>query len=308
LNCKGDETVNVGELDIPLREAFARQFDITKPSTELLAAIAKVVPSGELAPLLAPDHTTDLKKWLWGRDVVDVLQLLPLPIPFTELLPLLRKLAPRLYSISSSPKAHPGEVHITVGAVRYESFSRGRKGVASTFLADRVGESECVKVYVQPSHGFKLPARSDTPIIMVGPGTGIAPFRAFLEDRQATGAKGKNWLFFGDQCRASDFLYEEQLTTWHKDSLLNRLDVAFSRDQGEKVYVQHRMREHAADVWSWLEAGAHFYVCGDAARMAKDVDAALHAIVEQAGGRTADEAKAYVQQLRSEKRYQRDVY
>ena len=180
--------------------------------------------------------------------------------------------------------------------------------MASTFLADRVGESECVKVYVQPSHGFKLPAGDDTPIIMVGPGTGIAPFRAFLEERQAAGAKGKNWLFFGDQCRASDFLYGEQLTTWHKDGLLNRLDVAFSRDQTEKVYVQHRMRDHAAEIWAWLEAGAHVYVCGDASRMAKDVDAALHAIVEQAGGRKAEEAKGYLEKLRAEKRYQRDVY
>ena len=308
LNCKGDETVKVGELSIPLREAFARHFDITKPATELLAVIAKAVPGGELASLLAPERATDLKKWLWGRDVLDVLQLLPLPMPSTELVPLLRKLTPRLYSISSSPKAHPGQVHITVSAVRYESFGRGRKGVASTFLADRVGESECVKVYVQPSHGFKLPAGDDTPIIMVGPGTGIAPFRAFLEERQAAGAKGKNWLFFGDQCRASDFLYGEQLTTWHKDGLLNRLDVAFSRDQTEKVYVQHRMRDHAAEIWAWLEAGAHVYVCGDASRMAKDVDAALHAIVEQAGGRKAEEAKGYLEKLRAEKRYQRDVY
>jgi sulfite reductase (NADPH) flavoprotein alpha-component len=308
LNCKGDETVKVGESTVPLREAFARHFDITKLSGELLAATAKAVPGGELASLLAPERTVDLKKWLWGRDVMDVLQLLPLPIPFTELLPLLRKLAPRLYSISSSPKAHPGEVHITVSAVRYGSLGRGRKGVASTFLADRVGESERVKVYVQSSHGFKLPAGGDTPIILVGPGTGIAPFRAFLEERQATGAKGRNWLFFGDQCRASDFLYEEQVTTWHKDGLLTRLDVAFSRDQAEKVYVQHRMREHAAEIWSWLEAGAHFYVCGDASRMAKDVDAALHTIVEQAGGRKGDEAKGYVEKLRAERRYQRDVY
>jgi sulfite reductase (NADPH) flavoprotein alpha-component len=308
LNCKGDETVNVSEPGIPLREAFARHFDITKPSTELLAAIAKAVPGGELAPLLVPERTAELKKWLWGRDVMDVLQLLPLPMPFTELLPLLRKLAPRLYSISSSPKAHPGEVHITASAVRYERFGRGRKGVASTFLADRTVVNERIKVYVQPSHGFKLPVGGDTPIIMVGPGTGIAPFRAFLEERQATGAQGKNWLFFGDQRRASDFLYEEQLTTWHMDGLLSRLDLAFSRDQAEKVYVQHRMREHAADIWSWLEAGAHFYVCGDAARMAKDVDAALHAIIEQAGGTNADEAKGYVEKLRAERRYQRDVY
>ena len=308
LNCNGDETVKVGEQTIPLREAFTRQFDITKPSRELLAAVAKATPGGVLAPLLAPERASDLKQWLWGRDVIDILQLLPVPMAAPELLPLLRKLAPRLYSIASSPKAHPGEVHITVSAVRYESFGRSRKGVASAFLADRVGDREHVEVYVQPSHGFKLPAGGDTPIIMVGPGTGIAPFRAFLEDRRATGAKGRNWLFFGDQCRASDFLYEEELAGWHRDELLTRLDLAFSRDQPEKIYVQHRMRGHAAGIWSWLEAGAHFYVCGDAARMAKDVDAALQTIVEQAGGKSADEAKVYVEKLRSEKRYQRDVY
>jgi len=197
---------------------------------------------------------------------------------------------------------------LTVGAVRYESHGRVRKGVASTFLADRVGDTEFVKVFVQPSHGFKPPANGDLPIIMVGPGTGIAPFRAFLEERQAAGAKGKNWLFFGDQKRAADFLYEEQLTAWQKSGFLTRLDLAFSRDQAEKVYVQDRMLQNAAELWAWLEAGAHFYVCGDASRMAKDVDAVLHKIVETAGGKSPDEAKAYVAKLKSAKRYQRDVY
>ena len=212
------------------------------------------------------------------------------------------------YSISSSPKAHPGEVHLTVGAVRYESHGRVRKGVASTFLADRVGDAEFVKVFVQPSHGFKPPANGDLPMIMVGPGTGIAPFRAFLEERLATGAKGKNWLFFGDQKKDTDFLYDELLTDWQKSGFLTRLDLAFSRDQEKKIYVQDRMLENAAELWAWLEAGAHFYVCGDASRMAKDVDAALHKVVETIGGKSADEAKAYVAKLKSDKRYQRDVY
>lgn len=308
LSCKGEETIGAGDLTVPLREALAQQFDITKPTRELLAAISRNVPDSELARLLAPDRAADLKQWLWGREVIDVLQILPAPMTPGELLPLLRKLSPRLYSIASSPKAHPGEVHLTVSAVRYESFGRGRKGVASTFLADRVGGSDCVRVYVQPSRGFKPPASGDTPMILVGPGTGIAPFRAFLEERQATGAKGRNWLFFGDRCRASDFLYEEQLAAWHRDGLLTRLDLAFSRDQAEKIYVQHRMLEHAAEIWSWLETGAHFYVCGDASRMAKDVEAALHTIIEKAGGKMTDEAKTYVETLRSEKRYQRDVY
>jgi sulfite reductase (NADPH) flavoprotein alpha-component len=221
---------------------------------------------------------------------------------------LLRKLSPRLYSIASSPKAHPGQVHLTVSALRYESHGRKRKGVASTFLADSVEDSTRVRVYVQPSHGFKLPSNGDTPVIMVGPGTGIAPFRSFLEDRHAVGAKGKNWLFFGEQKQATDFLYEKQLTAWLNEAHLTRLDLAFSRDQAQKSYVQHRMLENASTLWEWLQEGAHFYVCGDASRMAKDVDAALHQVVENAGGLTPDAACDYVQKLKTDKRYQRDVY
>lgn len=304
----GDEPAKIGEAEMPLREALARHFELGKPTTELLATVARNTPASELAGLLAPERAADLKRWLYGRDVLDMLQLLPMPLPVAEFLPLLRKLAPRLYSISSSPKAHPGEVHLTVSAVRYESLGRNRKGVASTFLADRVNDAEFVKVFVQTSPGFRPPANPDTPMIMIGPGTGIAPFRAFLEEREANGAKGKNWLFFGDQKRATDFLYEEQLAAWHKSGFLTRLDLAFSRDQADKIYVQHRMLENAAELWSWLDAGAHFYVCGDASRMAKDVDAALHKIIETAGGKSADEAKAYVTKLKSDRRYQRDVY
>lgn len=308
LKAKPDENVKFGDKIMSLREALTHHLDVTKLSQELLAVVAKAAPQSELAALLAPEKRDGLKKWLWGRHVIDLLELLPAPMPVTEFIPLLKKLVPRLYSISSSPRMHPGEVHLTVGAVRYESHGRKRKGVASTFLADRVGEMEFVKVFVQPSHGFKPPVNGDTPMIMVGPGTGIAPFRAFLEERQATGAKGKNWLFFGDQKRDTDFLYGELLTGWHKSGFLTRLDLAFSRDQEQKIYVQDRMRENATELWSWLEAGAHFYVCGDASRMAKDVDAALHAIVETAGGKSAEEAKAYVAKLKTEKRYQRDVY
>lgn len=308
LKAKPDENVKFGDNIVSLREALTHHFDVNKPSQELLAAVAKAAPQSELAALLAPEKRDDLKKWLWGRHVIDLLEMLPAPMPVAEFIPLLKKLAPRLYSISSSPKAHPGEVHLTVGAVRYESHGRERKGVASTFLADRVGDAEFVKVFVQPSHGFKPPANGDLPMIMVGPGTGIAPFRAFLEERLATGAKGKNWLFFGDQKKGTDFLYDELLTDWQKSGFLTRLDLAFSRDQEKKIYVQDRMMENAAELWSWLETGAHFYVCGDASRMAKDVDAALHKIVETAGGKSADEAKAYVTKLKSDKRYQRDVY
>ena len=223
-----------------------------------------------------------------------------------ELVQPLRRLQPRLYSISSSPKAHPGEVHLTVGVVRYEINGRPRKGVCSTFLADRSTGS--IPVFVHSSPGFRLPADPATPIIMVGPGTGVAPFRAFLEERRAIGASGKNWLFFGDQKSACDFLYRNELLAWQHDGHLHRLDTAFSRDQSEKIYVQHRMQESAAQLWAWLQDGAYFYVCGDAKRMARDVDAALHDIVAEHGGLSPEAAAAYVEALKAQKRYQRDVY
>ena len=261
LKATGDEPVKMENSVLPLRDALTKNFDLAKPTQELLTAIGTpssrlarsdnppqpadqetgVLSAAELAALLVPERAEDLKKWLRGRDVLDVLTLATEPLTFAELLPLLRKLAPRLYSISSSSKAHPGEVHLTVGAVRYETLGRQRKGVASTFLADLAEKAGSVKVFVQPSHGFKPPVSGDTPMIMVGPGTGIAPFRAFLEERLATGATGKNWLFFGDQKRSADFLYEELLTTWQKSGFLTRLDLAFSRDQAEKIYVQDRM-------------------------------------------------------------------
>ena len=308
LGLDGEEAVNAGGAEMPLRLALTHQFDITKPSNDLLAAVARRSPGSDLAALVAPERKDDLKKWLYGREVIDVLQQLAQPFAPAEFATLLKKLAPRLYSISSSLKAHPEEVHLTVGAVRYEAHGRMRKGVASTFLADLVGDSGRAPVFVQPSHGFKPPTNGETPMIMVGPGTGIAPFRAFLEERRALGAPGRNWLFFGDQKRVTDYLYEETLEGWKQDGFLTRLDLAFSRDQAEKMYVQTRMIEAASELWSWLEAGAHFYVCGDASRMAKDVDAALHTIIEKAGGKSADDAKAYVAKLKTDKRYQRDVY
>ena len=292
----------------PLRLALAQHYDITKPGTELLKAAAERKPGGELAPLLDPARREELKKFLWGREVIDLVNGLASPFTPADFVKVLKKQQPRLYSISSSPHAHPGEVHLTVGAVRHESHGRTRGGVCSTFLADRVGADTPVPVFVQPSHGFKLPTDLARPIIMVGPGTGIAPFRAFLEERAIIGASGKNWLFFGDQRRATDFLYSGQLEAWLAAGHLARLDLAFSRDQAEKIYVQQRMIEAAAELWSWLECGAHFYVCGDASRMAKDVDAALHQVIETVGGKSKDEAAAYVAGLNSDKRYQRDVY
>ncbi len=241
--------------------------------------------------------------------VIDVV----LARPETRLAPdefvrLLRPLPPRLYSISSSPRAHPGRAHLTVGVVRYQAHGRPRAGVCSTFLADRCAEGSAVPVYVHRNPAFKLPADPAAPVIMVGPGTGIAPFRAFLEERAAAGATGRNWLFFGDQHAATDFLYREELLGMKERGVLTRMDLAFSRDQDEKLYVQHRIREHATEVYAWLEAGAHVYVCGDASRMAKDVDAALHQVVAAAGGKTAAGAAEYVQTLKAARRYARDIY
>jgi sulfite reductase (NADPH) flavoprotein alpha-component len=225
-----------------------------------------------------------------------------------EFVALLKKLAPRLYSIASSPKAHAGQAHLTVNTVRYQAHGRVRKGVGSTFLADRVGDADYLKVFVQPSHGFKPPENGDLPMIMVGPGTGVAPFRGFLHERRATQAKGRNWLFFGEQRAATDFYYRDELEQMIAHGHLTKLSTAFSRDQADKIYVQHRMLENAAQLWSWFQDGAHFYVCGDAARMAKDVDTALHQIAETAGGLGKDGAVEFVKKLKADRRYQRDVY
>jgi len=231
---------------------------------------------------------------------------LPETLGAEELVSSLRPLQPRLYSISSSPKAHPGEVHLTIGIVRYELDGKPCKGVCSTFLADRADGK--VPVFIHKSPGFRLPADTGRPVIMIGPGTGIAPFRAFLEERRATAPESRNWLFFGDQRVATDFLYQEELEQMFSDGVLTHLDTAFSRDQEKKIYVQDRMLEKAPQLWAWLQDGAHLYVCGDAKRMAKDVDAALHQIIREQGKLTEDEAKNFVSRLKSEKRYQRDVY
>ena len=296
--------------DTSLHEALFRHFAITQPPTSLIQAVAERTRNAELLALLQPDRKSQLDKWLEGRDIVDVFRSGG-AAKFTpeEFVGFLRKLQPRLYSISSSPKAHPGEAHLTVAAVRYEALGREKKGVCSCFLADRVVLNQTpVPVFVQVSHGFRLPAEGNTPIIMIGPGTGIDPFRAFLEERRAIGARGCNWLFFGDQCEAWDYLYREELEAMLAEGALRRLDTAFSRDQKEKIYVQHRMLEIAGEFWRWLEDGAHVYVCGDARRMAKDVDAALHAVIQKAGDKSIEQAAEYVQRLKTANRYQRDVY
>jgi sulfite reductase (NADPH) flavoprotein alpha-component len=296
LGCDGEEAVPSPDgATTSLRRALLELYDLGKPTPELLTLFGS---GGGGGTAIALHHVIDV---LATR--VDV-KLAPADFVRT-----LKRLQPRLYSISSSPKAHAGHVHLTVGAVRYDVGARLRKGVCSTFLADRVVPGETrAGIFVHSNKAFRPPADGNTPMIMVGPGTGIAPFRAFLHERRATSAKGRNWLLFGDQKSSTDFLYREELETFRADGSLTRLDLAWSRDQQQKVYVQNRMIEHAAELYAWLEAGAHFYVCGDASRMAKDVDAALHRVVETAGGKSAAQAAEYVQALRTAKRYQRDVY
>jgi sulfite reductase (NADPH) flavoprotein alpha-component len=221
---------------------------------------------------------------------------------------MLPRLTPRLYSISSSPAAHQDELHCTIGVVRYRSHNRERGGVASTMLAERIGEGERVPIYIQPNPRFRLPADPNQPIIMIGPGTGIAPFRAFLHERQALAQKGRNWLFFGERSASSDFLYREELQAMCDTGHLTRLDTAFSRDQEHKLYVQDRMLEQGRQFWGWLEEGASVYVCGDASRMAKDVDNSLHTLIAQHGGVEREGAAEYVSRLQEEGRYHRDVY
>ncbi|HTR11119.1 MAG TPA: flavodoxin domain-containing protein, partial [Paraburkholderia sp.] len=303
-----DTPVSVsGQGEMRLGEALSKHYEIARPNADALAFIASRTRSRGLAEMLDETRKGDLRNWLWGQQLADVLHEYPVDMNAPELLGMLKRLQPRLYSISSSPKAHAGEVHLTVSAVRYSNGRRERKGVASTFLADRAQEGS-VPVFVQKSTHFRPPRNGDAPMIMVGPGTGVAPFRAFLHERQARGDTGRNWLFFGEQHAATDFYYRDELEQMRKDGHLDRLDLAFSRDQSEKVYVQDRMREQGAQLWAWLQEGAHLYVCGDASRMAKDVDAALKEVVCGHGGMSGEAAHDYVSALARDKRYVRDVY
>lgn len=317
LGATGDEPVSPAFLKlpapIPLRDALASRLALAKPTRKIVETLAAratdEVERNRLAALLAPEAKETLAAWLEEREYVDLLAEFPsAKLTPQEFADHLRKLMPRLYSIASSGRAYPREIHLTVAVVRYATNGRERVGVCSTFLADRAPLGQAaVPVFVSDSH-FGPPEDGAKDCIMVGPGTGIAPFRAFVQDRVATGATGRNWLFFGDQRRATDFLYEEEWADYLARGQLTRLDSAFSRDQAAKVYVQDRMRENAAELWRWLQGGAYFFVCGDAKRMAKDVDAALHAIVAEQGGLTPEQAADYVKQLKKDKRYQRDVY
>jgi sulfite reductase (NADPH) flavoprotein alpha-component len=293
-----------------LREALLRDYSITQPTPKFLKAIAERADAAPtLTYLLAPDRKQDLQTYLWGMEVIDFLVEHP-SVRFRpeEFVGLLSKLQPRLYSVASSLRAYPDQVHFIVDVVRYESNGRVRKGVCSSFLAERADDVS-VPVFPTVAKHFHLPENADIPIIMIGPGTGVAPFRAYLQERKATGAKGKNWLFFGAQHESCDFAYGDEFNVYLKERLLTRLDCAWSRDQPQKIYVQHKMTENAAEIWKWIDAeGAYFFVCGDARRMAKDVDATLRKIVQEQGGRSVEQANEYVEKLKSDKRYKRDVY
>ena len=305
----GDEKVKGPKGETTLREALLRDCRITQTTPKFLKMISERASAAPLiTELLDPERKEDLDRYLWGMEVIDFLTEHPsIKISPQDFVDVLAKLQPRLYSISSSLKAHPDQVHFTIDVVKYTSHGRQRGGVCSTFLAERAND---VPVPVFPNTSkFRLPEDGNTPIIMVGPGTGIAPFRAYLQERRAVGAKGKNWLFFGSQKAACNYFYKDEFDDMQKDGFLTRLDLAWSRDQEKKVYVQDRMMENAAELWKWLEGeGAHFFVCGDARRMAKDVDAAMRKIVQEHGGKDLDAANEYVEKLKSDKRYKRDVY
>lgn len=313
LHASGNETVTGRDgAPKPFRDALLTDYAIHFTEKKFIEVAAQQGVA-KLVELLQPENAETLRSYLNGhnqtRDYLDLLREFPtLHFSPDEFVKLLRKLQPRLYSIASSLKAHPASVHLTVATVRWCAHQRKRLGVASTYLADRWSGDGRAPIFVQNQQKhFGMPASSDTPMIMVGPGTGVAPFRAFLEEREATGAKGRNWLFFGEQRHAQDFLYEEQFAGWTKNGLL-RLDTAFSRDQARKIYVQDRMWENAAEIWKWLDEGAEFFVCGDKLRMATDVDNELKRIVAEAGGKTPEQAAEYVEEMRKTKRYKRDVY
>jgi sulfite reductase (NADPH) flavoprotein alpha-component len=310
IGAKGDEVVKGPAGEKPLREVLFRDCRITQTTPKFLKAIAERAVNGAplLTELLKPERKQDLDTYLWGMEVVDFLIEHP-SIKWTpqELIDTLAKLLPRMYSISSSLKAHPDQVHFTIDVVHYESRGRKRKGVCSTFLAERADKTS-VPVFPNASK-FRLPEDGNTPIIMVGPGTGVAPFRAFLQERKATGAKGKNWLFFGSQHKHCNYFYDDELEKMKGNGFLSRLDLAWSRDSAAKSYVQHKMLESADEIWKWMDGeGAHFFVCGDARRMAKDVDAALRKIIQDKGGKTEGQTNEYVEKLKADKRYKRDVY
>ena len=309
LKFDGSESVAVGKETMTLRDAFIDKLDVTGLSRVLVEKYAELVASDDLKTLLDDAHKEDFKEYIWGRQLIDLVEDSPAEgIAPQDLVGILRKMPARLYSIASALSAHENQCHLLVGAVRYHSHDRDREGVCSTFLAGRSDAEDKLLIYIQPNKVFRMPDNPDLPMIMVGPGTGVAPFRAFLQEREATGAKGKNWLFFGDQHKATDYVYEEEWNKMLESGALTHMNAAFSRDQEQKIYVQTQLLENAEEIYQWLEEGAHFYVCGDAERMAGDVHKALIEIISNQGGKSQEEAEEYIKTLEKAKRYQRDVY
>lgn len=306
-----DETVTVNKHgDVySLKEALRIYYEITALTKPLLEKAAQLSGNKELAALLNPEKEETLKAYLHGRDLLDLIHDFgPWGGSAQEFVSALRKIPARLYSIASSQTANPEEVHVTVGAVRYQAHGRLRKGVCSCFCAERLEPGDKLRIFIQHNDQFKLPENPEVPIIMVGPGTGVAPFRAFMQEREERGAKGKSWLFFGDQHFRTDFLYQTEWQQWLKDGVLTKMDVAFSRDTDQKVYVQHRMLEHSKELFQWLKEGAVVYVCGDQKNMAKDVEITLLDIIANEGEMSSEEALNYLKTLQQQKRYLRDVY
>ncbi|NRD78306.1 sulfite reductase subunit alpha [Bacillus sp. BRMEA1] len=302
-------TINKQGETLPLKEALTNHFEITLLTKKIIQQAAQLTENEELQKLASPENVDQLKEYIYGRDLLDLLRDFgPWKADAQEIVGLLRKMPPRLYSIASSLSAHPDEVHLTIGTVRYNSHGRDRKGVCSVQCAERRLEGDTLPVFIQPNKHFHLPESHDQDIIMVGPGTGIAPFRSFIEERAVNKASGRSWLFFGDQHAATDFLYREELEQYQKEGVLTKLDTAFSRDSAQKVYVQHKMLENSKELYAWLENGANFYVCGDKEHMAKDVHNALIEVIANEGTMSQEDAEAYLNNLQKQGRYQRDVY
>lgn len=303
---KGDESVTVNQQTLPLAEALQKHFELTVNTPQIVEHYGKLCRDETLLGLIS--EKSQLQHYVQSTPIVDMVRQAPVELTAEQLTGILRPLTPRLYSIASSQAENESEVHITVGAVRYEIDGRARAGGASSFLADRLEEDGEVRVFIEHNDNFRLPADPQTPVIMIGPGTGIAPFRAFMQQRDNDGAEGKNWLFFGNPHFTDDFLYQVEWQRYVKDGLLTNIDLAWSRDQQQKVYVQDKIRAKGAEVWRWIEQGAHIYVCGDANRMAKDVEQALLELVAEHGGMDTETADEFLSELRIERRYQRDVY
>ncbi|WJV39936.1 NADPH-dependent assimilatory sulfite reductase flavoprotein subunit [Raoultella terrigena] len=303
---KGDEPVSVDGKTLPLAEALTWHFELTVNTANIVENYATLTRSETLLPLVG--DKAQLQHYAATTPIVDMVRFSPAQLDAQALIDLLRPLTPRLYSIASSQAETENEVHVTVGVVRYDIEGRARAGGASSFLADRVEEDGEVRVFIEHNDNFRLPANPQTPVIMIGPGTGIAPFRAFMQQRAAEGAEGKNWLFFGNPHFTEDFLYQVEWQSYVKEGVLSRIDLAWSRDQQQKVYVQDKLREQGAELWRWINDGAHIYVCGDANRMAKDVERTLLEVIAEFGAMDAEAADEFLSELRVERRYQRDVY